>query len=83
MLKSSRSLAAAAILGLSLGVTCDAIGQDRGNDAYRGAVADNRSETRDAGFNPAWLGLAGLLGLLGLMPRNRRDHHGTATATHR
>jgi hypothetical protein len=87
-------LACALTLGLALG---QASAQEPG-DAGTGADAvepqadmmGTPETTSDAaghdqsGFDPGWIGLAGLLGLAGLMGRDRVHHHDhtTATGTH-
>jgi hypothetical protein len=68
--------------------------QDTGQDAVAGTGAeavDHGAEAPGApdaargedqrGFDPGWIGLAGLLGLAGLMGRDRNRRHDTVSGT--
>ena len=86
MRKFFRTVVTTCLLSSGLGISCVAVAQDAADDANRTPPvvapgperAPGATRERDSGFNPGWLGLAGLIGLAGLMPRDKREPiHGT------
>ena len=55
--------------------TPDTTGGDAGGGASGAGAGEDQS-----GFDPGWIGLAGLLGLAGLMGRDRDRRHDTTAA---